>query len=353
MKERADTLLFDIAVMKLLICTQAVDKEDPILGFFHGWIKELAKHFESIHVICLKEGIHTLPENVRVYSLGKESGENRLKYILRFYSYVWKLRGTYTRIFIHMNPHYILLSGLYWKLSRIPIFFWRNHAQMNLMTRIAAMLSKRVMFTSPFACMSVYAHGIQMPVGIDTKLFNADGERTSRDTHTKRILFLGRLSPVKRAEIYVEAARYLQHGYEFHLYGNDPLREQKYFETLKKMSGTNVFFHPAIKNNETPDIYRAFDVYVNLTPEGSMDKTVLEAASCGVSILVSNTSFSNILHPSSLVPTVSGEELAQKISAMANLSQENKKKYSMYAQENITARHSLEKLATALYSYMK
>ena len=47
--------------MKLLIITQKVNKIDPILGFFHGWIIEFAKHFESITVICLEKGEYNLP----------------------------------------------------------------------------------------------------------------------------------------------------------------------------------------------------------------------------------------------------------------------------------------------------
>ena len=58
---------------RLLITTQAVDLDDPVLGFFHRWIEEFAKHCESISVICLKEGRHDLPDNVHVYSLGKPS----------------------------------------------------------------------------------------------------------------------------------------------------------------------------------------------------------------------------------------------------------------------------------------
>ena len=46
--------------MKLLIMTQAVDQNDPVLGFFHRWIEEFSRHCERVHVICLKEGEHSL-----------------------------------------------------------------------------------------------------------------------------------------------------------------------------------------------------------------------------------------------------------------------------------------------------
>ncbi len=73
--------------MKLLIATQAVDKNHPILGAFHSWFSEFAKKFDEVHIICLQKGVYDLPDNVTVYSLGKEEGESDLKYLYRFYKY--------------------------------------------------------------------------------------------------------------------------------------------------------------------------------------------------------------------------------------------------------------------------
>jgi hypothetical protein len=78
--------------MRLLITTQAVDRTHPALGFFHGWLAEFAKHCEHVHVICLQEGQHDLPENVSVHSLGKERGAGRTARAARFYSLGGSLR---------------------------------------------------------------------------------------------------------------------------------------------------------------------------------------------------------------------------------------------------------------------
>ncbi len=336
--------------MTLLIFTQIVDKNDLMAsGFFHRWIEELAKYFEHITVVCLKEGAHTLPKNVQVLSLGKEYGVNRLKYIFQFYRYVYQLQGTYDRVFVHMNPHYILLGGLWWSLTRTPIFFWRNHAKMNLMTRIAAPFAQKIFYTSPFACTSRYAHAVQMPVGIDLQKFFPK-ERTRKNKIN--VLLLGRLSPVKRPEIFIEAAQLLGDEYEMHIYGDDPVVGEKYLAQLKKRAGTNVMFHSAVKNVETPNIYRAHDIYVNLTPEGSMDKTVLEAVACGVLVIVSNTSFSGVVSQKSILPESTPHALAERIKIVATLSQAEKKHSLDEAYTAVARDHSLEKLGVLLHAYI-
>jgi len=59
--------------MKLLIVTQTIDSNDPVLGFFVRWVEEFSKQCEEVTVICLQKGEYELPKNVRVFSLGKES----------------------------------------------------------------------------------------------------------------------------------------------------------------------------------------------------------------------------------------------------------------------------------------
>lgn len=336
--------------MKLLMYTQSLDKKDPLLGFFHRWVEEFSKHFEHIHVVCLREGEHTLPGNVTVHSLGKESGESKVKYIARFYRHLRTLSGTYDRVFVHMNPHYILLGGLYWKLSGIPIFFWRNHAKMNWMTRIAAPLSRHVFYTSPFACTARYAHAVKMPVGIDHEHF-APGERAGHDG-PRRILFLGRISPVKRVELFVGAARFLPEGYEFHIYGSAPKLDATYAEGLMRDIPAHVFFHPSVPNDETPAIYRAHDIYVNLTPKGSMDKTVLEAVACGVPVIVTNASFRDTLDVSALVENPTPEVIAERIREIAMLEPAEERARTESARRNVIEKHSLQKLGIMLSQYI-
>ena len=117
--------------MKLLIVTQKVNKNDPILGFFYNWIIKFSEEFESVVVICLEEGdeVADLPHNVKVLSLGKESGKSRIKYLIRFYKYIWSERGNYDVVFVHMNQIYVVLGGVLWHLLSKKIALWYTHKE--------------------------------------------------------------------------------------------------------------------------------------------------------------------------------------------------------------------------------
>ncbi|MDZ4205811.1 MAG: glycosyltransferase, partial [Patescibacteria group bacterium] len=135
--------------MKLLIITQKVDRNDPILGFFHRWIEEFAKQCEFVTVICLEVGEFNFALNVKILSLEKERKRSRIRYITHFYKYIWQERKNYDVVLVHMNQEYVLLAGLFWRLFSKKIFMWRNHAKGNLSTRIAVLLSNKMFCTSP------------------------------------------------------------------------------------------------------------------------------------------------------------------------------------------------------------
>ncbi len=335
--------------MKLLITTQTVDKDDPILGFFHGWLLEFAKRFEQIHVICLREGVHTLPPNVHVHSLGKEKSVNYVRYAWRLFSYAWTLRNEYDVVFSHMNPHYIVVCGWFWTVLHKPMYFWRNHAKMNWMTKVAARFARRVFYTSPFACTRVFPHALQMPVGIDTEVFVPD---ESVVAEKKSLLFFGRLSPVKRPELFIRVANMLSE-YTVDVYGDVQNANSEYGDALRKSAEKHVTFYSAVTNREAPAIFRTHEIYVNLTPEGSMDKTVLEAASCGALVVVTNTSFAGMVPDQCIVHGETPEAIAECVRHLAELSPHQKKTYQIQLQTMVKEMHSLEKLVMVLQEQFK
>ncbi|MDQ5893191.1 MAG: hypothetical protein QG640_202 [Patescibacteria group bacterium] len=286
--------------MKLLIITQKVDKNDPILGFFHRWLEEFSKHCEQIKVICLFEGTHSLPANIEVLSLGKEKGESNLKYIKNFYKYIWNNRANYDKVFIHMNQEYVLLGGLFWKIFGKQILFWRNHPQGNLLTRIAVAFSDRLFCTSKSSFTARFKKTEIMPVGIDTSFFKRETLNT-RDW--KKILYLGRISRIKNIDIILKAfAQALKKDTAARLVivGDAPASEVSYVAELKKLVSDLridglVQFKPAVSNSEAVNYYNECGISINATDSGSFDKTICEAMACEQIVITSNKGYGEII----------------------------------------------------------
>ena len=277
--------------MRLLIVTQVVDRTDPVLGFFHGWLTELATRFEHLEVICLYEGIHDLPSNVRVHSLGKEQGKHsRVSYAARFLWLAWKLRHEYDAVFVHMNQEYLLIGGWLWRLLGKPMYLWRNHYAGSGFTDIAALWCEKVFCTSKHSYTARYHKTVLMPVGIDTDRFYQD-EHAVRTA--KSILFLARMSPAKRPHLLVEAlGTLIGKGVSFtsSIYGSPTENDVGYYENLKhqvEREGLHdrVRFYPGVANEKVAGIFRAHDIVVNCSPSGMYDKTLFEAAASGCRVI--------------------------------------------------------------------
>ncbi len=158
--------------MKFLILTQKVDRNDPILGFFHRWIEEFVKRCERVIIICLEEGEYNLSQNVKVFSLGKEGSHSRAKYLWNFYKYLWQERKNYDAVFVHLNQEYVLLGGILWLLLGKKVFMWRNHHMGNFLTDLAGLFCSKIFCTSKYSYTAKHKKTVLMPVGIDTdKIF--------------------------------------------------------------------------------------------------------------------------------------------------------------------------------------
>jgi glycosyltransferase involved in cell wall biosynthesis len=339
--------------VKLLIITQGVDAKDPVLGFFHRWIQGLAKKSERVEVICLFEGEHNLPANVRVHSLGKESGrKSRLAYACRFLSLVWKLRREYDTVFVHMNQEYILLAGWLWMLWSKPVFFWRNHKMGNWLTNIATGFTKKLFCTSPYAYIAKNKKTELMPAGVDTELFAlmSSAQRTPRS-----ILSLGRIAPVKRLEVLLEAAKLLQDQnipYSLQIYGDALPIDAMYEESLKKFAETralnNVSFKPGVRNDAAPEVYGSHEVFVNLTNTGSFDKTLFEAMACGTLTATSNEALKEIIPAELFFEEYDAASLAHVLATVLELPETQKISYREKLRSYVVEQHSLSLLIERL-----
>jgi len=346
--------------MRLLIITQKINKEDDLLGFFHGWVEELALKVEKISVICLEEGKHDLPKNTRVYSLGKEKGESKTKYFLNFVKYIWGLRKEYDKVFVHMNKEYVLLGWDSWLVMSKKVYLWHNHKKGGIWVRLAVLFSKKVFYTSPQSFTARFKKSIKMPAGINTDEFGRMNNPACRQGRESRrrdsILSLGRISPVKNIHILIDALKILdEKGIEFkaNIYGGAPERDKNYCDKVRNQ-GKNLeqkeklFFHKSVPNMKVSEIYNKYEIFVNMTNSGSMDKTILEAMASGCLVLVSNRSFENVLPNNFLFKEKDSKDMAQKIEDIFRLSDEEKNRHRKQFREYVVKNHSLDILVDKL-----
>lgn len=339
--------------MKLLILTQKVDQNDDVLGFFHRWLEEFARGCEKVTVVALQVGSYQLPANVRVYSLGKEQGISRFSYLTNFYRIIWEKRHDYDAVFVHMNPIYVVLAGLYWRLVQKKVALWYTHKHVDFKLRLAEKLVGKIFtasaksFRLPSSKVLVTGHGI------DTTVF---APRDRREEGGFRILTIGRLSRVKDYDTLLHAAEILKTGgvvFLLELIGDPVTSEDRAYATRLKQRvrelklEQQVLFRGAISHRLLPLELANADVFVNLSKTGSVDKAVLEAMSMGLPIVTANEAFQEVLGTDKdflMVPSGDAEVLAAKLKKIAEMSEKERKVIGQRLRELVMKHHDLTRL---------
>ncbi len=283
--------------MRILIITQAIDRNDPILGFFHEWVIGFSKEYKAIDVMCLYKGDYSLPSNVNVFSLGKETGASKLKYLYRFFTYIFSKKNNYDAVFVHMNEEYVVLGGLFWRLFGKKIVLWRNHKQGTWKTRIAVFLSHVVLCTSSSSFTARFKKTKVMPVGVSESLFHP----MTVPRNQFAVLSVGRISRVKKIEIIIEAfaLAYAENAQlTLDIYG--PVLDQAYFDELQELIKQQhiehvVQFKGSLQPQDLARVYSSYGMFVNTTDSGSFDKTILEASFCEMIPITSNRNVESVI----------------------------------------------------------
>lgn len=287
--------------MKLLIITQKVDERDQVLGFMHRWIEEFARRCETLTVICLEEGTHHLPKNVKVLSLGKEKRPSRIRYVLRFWYYIWRERAAYNGVFVHMNQIYVLLGWPLWRLAGKRVALWYAHGTVSGSLRVAEKMADGV-FTSTASGFRIRSDKVHIVgQGIDTDYF-APVERP--ENPVPKIIMIGRLSPSKDQATLIRAFDLLVEAgekFEADIIGSAGREGQEsYAEELRRMVAekhleARIRFVGGVPHKDILKYLQNADIFVNTGLTGSLDKAGLEAMATGLPVLTCNEAYEDVL----------------------------------------------------------
>ncbi|MDW8103172.1 MAG: glycosyltransferase family 4 protein [Anaerolineae bacterium] len=302
-----------------------------------------------------------MPENVRVYSVGKEKGYSEPRRAIEFYRLLFQIlrEDRIDVCFSHMIPIFTVLAAPVFKAKGIPIVTWHAHPSLTWILKLAHRLSDR-MVTS-VATAYPYRHDklVVIGQGIDTDLFSPD-DNVPPDK-PPMILCVGRLSPVKDHPTLLKAVYLLRQRwdkpFQVVVLGNPATpRDESYAKVLHaqvKELGLEdiVHFEPAVPMVNLPSWYRRCTVYVNLTPTGSGDKVVWEAMACGKPCLVANEGFQETLGiyaAQLLFRYRDAEQLSDRFLWLLALPQEKRDMIGLYLRERVVKLHSLNHLTDQL-----
>jgi len=347
--------------MKLLIITQKVDINDDNLGSFHSWLEKLAEKAD-IFVIGNYVGKYDLPENVKVFSLGKEIGVGRLVKIFKYQWFLLKLLPRVNGVFFHMCPEYVLGAHLLPKIFRKKTLLWYTHKSVNWKLKLAEKLVDKIFtaskesFRLPSKKVEITGHGI------DVNKFKSQKSKVKSDKFT--IITVGRIAEIKNLHLLIEVAEILKNkgfsaqggsasGWEIKIAGAPILKDDKtYFEKLKNLIKEKklddiVEFVGPIPNKYIAEFYQSGDLFINLSDTGSLDKAVLEAMACGLKILTSNEAFKDIL-PEENFTKNEPKAVAEKIENLAKSPNMNKDKFIDY----VSANHGIDNLVKKIIGFL-
>lgn len=285
--------------MKLLIITQKVDMNDPVLGFFYRWIDEFSKHCESVTVITLGVGKYDLPDNVKVFSLGKEKNVSRLSYLVNFYRIIWRERKNYDKVFVHMNQIYVILGGIFWRLARKSVGLWYVHREKTVSLWVAEKLTNFIFTSAPESFLTSTRKALYLGHGIDIKRI-AQAQKNTKARKESALISAGRLTPIKDQKTIILACAILAHdGADFTctFIGDVGTKSDEEYkselvclvknEKLEK----NIFFVQGLPHDKLLPFFWESGVHINGSPTGGLDKVVIESMATGAIPLVANEAF--------------------------------------------------------------
>jgi glycosyltransferase involved in cell wall biosynthesis len=302
--------------MRLLIVTQVVDKNDPVLGFFHRWIEEFAKHTERVTVICLREGVHSLPQNVSVYSLGKErKSRSRFGYAYSELRLICALRNEYDSVFVHMNPEHLIVSGLFWRIMGKRVSLWYLHKAVSWRLRVGVLFAERV-FTASKDSFRIRTNKVRIVGhGIDTELFSPGASPAGFPV----CITVGRVARIKKVDVLIRAfarSAAFSAGSVFKIIG--PFESEAYRIELESLiaelgAGDQVRFMGPLSQERTHAELAASRLFLHASDTGSIDKAPLEALSTGIPVITANRELGQIPSPAVIKADPSPESFTEKI----------------------------------------
>ncbi|MBI2450081.1 MAG: glycosyltransferase family 4 protein [Candidatus Nealsonbacteria bacterium] len=313
--------------MKLLIIVQRVDFNDDNLSFFHRILEKFSEKLEKVFVVGLQVGEHHLPENVEVFSLGKEKGYSKIRQFFRMQKILFKCLPESDGVYCHMGSIFAIAAFPLAKLFGKKLVLWYAHGALPWKLKLAEKLVNVIVTSSSAGCRLKSKKIEVVGQAIDTEFFKPIKEvRPPEEVKPRviKILYAARLVPVKDHKTLIEAVNILVNqkninNLKARILGRPLLKSQEeYLADLKNLVKnynleSHIEFAGGVSFSEMPEYFNWADLFVNPSSTGSLDKVVLEAMSSGCLVLTCNEAYREILAQKYMFKKGDEKDLAQKM----------------------------------------
>lgn len=348
--------------MKLLIVTQNADKNDENTGAFYYWFEAFAKKFDEVAIITGRKGDTSFPGNVKVFSFGKGVERSKIMRVWKFWELFSRQYAVADLVFFHMIPEFVLAASPFLVSLRKPVFLWYAHGSVPWKLKVAERLADFI-FTSSQS-------GFRLPSkkvfftgqAINTDIFAPRSAKAPRARRDIRFVTVGRISPIKNYEIILRACKVLEdtwpREWTLSCVGGPLLsRDHDYFDFLRTLVKTlgiekRVEFLGSRSFSEIPLLLPDYDVFLNVSKTGSLDKVVLEAMASGLSVITANDAYRSILSPPYFLEYVSPEFLAERMKMLSQESRPNEALREIVLQDHSLAK-TMEKMSAIMLGSIK
>jgi glycosyltransferase involved in cell wall biosynthesis len=327
---------------RLVLITQVVDAEDPVLGATVAKIRALAAHVDDVVVLSLKEPRGEIPPRCRVHSFGAPT---RPECVVLFESQLARaLSPRPVAVLAHMAPMFALLAAPLCRGRGVPLLLWFAHWRASRLLRLAEWVSNAVVtvdrrsFPLPSRKVSAIGHGIDL---------NAFPPVPPHQNGDLRVLSLGRYSPAKGLDTVVRAVAMTNDATLVH-HGPCTTDEERHTkQALERLvaelrADDRVALHGPVPRHEVPHLFFGADVLVNNMRGGAADKVVYEAAAAQLPVLASSSTFDGLLPVALRFPRDDPEVLADRLRGLVTL---DRGEIGRRLHESVAAEHSVDQWA--------
>jgi glycosyltransferase involved in cell wall biosynthesis len=354
--------------MRVVMLVQQMDERDWLRAFIVTWVRALAAKIERLDVITLEQGDFRVPENVTVYSMGKEAGKSRVRELWNFHRAMLRVTPKADVIFGHMTPLYNVVAAPYAALFGKRQVLWYAHRGVSLWLKLALGCCWRAVTSMPGSFPIESPKVRTLGQGIDTEFFAPSPcgprrrpclEPVPREREILTIIHIGRLMPVKHQATLIRALVQVPNARVVFI-GDVPAGLEGYTQyanslrTLAAKCGVSerVVFTGGLLAGDVRGWCHQADVSVNLSPVGLFDKSALESMACAVPTLVCSRAFDPLLGGDmDLLRLESPEDvdgLARRLRVLLALTPDERARIGSYARQQVVALHSLDQLVTRL-----